>query len=144
MKVNKYLTIIITNHTRYHKYKEIIQITGRPPLPLHQMPDSKAGRRKFKCSDVTWARSTQISHRHQLVFPVLLTLYSMILQNNHLHPIMLLLVQNVSHDVNLANVLFWKYSWLTLVYMILNGLYRLQVKLLSSNDDNIQELPVGV
>ena len=44
----KYSTIIITKYTRYHRYGEIVQITGGPPLRLHRMPDSKAGRRKVK------------------------------------------------------------------------------------------------
>ena len=44
--VTKIPTVIITNYTRSHRYREIIQITGEPPLRLHQMPDSKAGRRK--------------------------------------------------------------------------------------------------
>jgi len=79
--VNKNFTILITNYTWYHRYnyyKEIIQIAGGSSLWLHQMPDSKAGRRKVKCSDVTWASSTQSSHRHQLVVQVLLTLSLMI------------------------------------------------------------------
>ena len=29
------------------------QISGEPPLQLHQKPDLKAGRSKLKCSDVT-------------------------------------------------------------------------------------------
>jgi len=42
------------------------------------MTDSKVERRRVKCSDVTWARST---HRRQLVFPVLLALSLMILSS---------------------------------------------------------------
>jgi len=61
--VNKTFTIIITKYTWYNRYKEVFQITGAPPLPLH---------RKVSCSDVTWARSSQSSHKHQLLFPVLL------------------------------------------------------------------------
>jgi len=76
--VNKKFTIIITNYIWYRRYKEIIQITGEPPLRLHPMSDSKAGRRKVKFSDVTGARSTQSSNRHQLVLPILLALSSMI------------------------------------------------------------------
>jgi hypothetical protein len=55
--VTKHSTIIITKFTRYHRYREIIQIT-EGHLRLHWKPDSKAGRRKLKCSDVTWAIST--------------------------------------------------------------------------------------
>ena len=64
-----------------NRYKIIIQIIGGHPLQLHWMPDSKAGRRNVKCSDITWARSTQSSHgvdRHQLVFLVVLALSLMI------------------------------------------------------------------
>jgi len=50
-------TIIITKYTWYYRYREIIQINGGPPLRLLRKPDSKAGRRKLKCSDVTWALS---------------------------------------------------------------------------------------
>jgi len=42
--VNKNLTIIITNYTWYHKYKEIIKIIGGGPLWLCWMPDSKGKR----------------------------------------------------------------------------------------------------
>jgi len=52
--VTKNSTIIIT---WYHRYRKIIQINGGPPLQLCQKPDSKAGRRKLKCSDVTSAIS---------------------------------------------------------------------------------------
>ena len=43
----------INNHeiTWYHRYREIIQITGGLPLRLHR----KAGRSKLKCSDITSA-----------------------------------------------------------------------------------------
>jgi len=51
--VTKNATIIITKYTCYHRYREIIQITGGPPLWLHQKPDLKAERRKLKCSDHT-------------------------------------------------------------------------------------------
>jgi len=74
--VNKHLVIIITNYTWYHRHKEIIRITGGLLLWLHRMPDSKAGRKKSY--DVTWARNTQSSHRHELVFPVLLVFSSRI------------------------------------------------------------------
>ena len=52
--VTKNSAIIITNYTWYHRYKETIQITGGSPLWLHRMPDSKAGRRKVKCSDIIY------------------------------------------------------------------------------------------
>ena len=55
--VTKNSTTIITKYTRYHRYREIIQISGGPPLRLHRKPNSNAGRRKLKCSDVTWALS---------------------------------------------------------------------------------------
>ena len=55
--VTKNSTIIITKYTWYHRYREIIQITGWPPLWLHWKPDSKAGRKKLKCSDVKSALS---------------------------------------------------------------------------------------
>jgi len=55
--ITKNSTIIITKYTWYHRCREIIQITGGPPLRLRRKPDSKAGRRKLKCSDVTWAIS---------------------------------------------------------------------------------------
>ena len=60
--VTKNITIIITKYTCYHRYREIIQITGGPPLCLHRKPDSKVERRKLKCSDITSAlsRLTQI------------------------------------------------------------------------------------
>ena len=51
--VTKNSTIVITKYTRYHRYREIIQITGGPPLRLYWKPDLKAGRSKLKCSDVT-------------------------------------------------------------------------------------------
>ena len=41
--VNKKLTIIMMNK---HRYKEIIPITGGPPLRLHRMPDLKTEREK--------------------------------------------------------------------------------------------------
>jgi len=55
--VIKNSTIIITKYTWYHRYREIIQITGGPPLRLHRKLDSKAGRRNPKCSDVIWSLS---------------------------------------------------------------------------------------
>ena len=71
--------------------------TGEPPLWVYRMPDLKAGRRKVKCSDIIWARSTQSSHRHQLLFPVLLALSSVMPlfwnNQNHLHLVMVLMGQ---------------------------------------------------
>ena len=55
--VTKNSTIIITKYTWCHRYMEIIQITGGPPLRLHRKSDSKAERRKLKCSDITSAIS---------------------------------------------------------------------------------------
>jgi len=55
--VTKNSTIIITKYTGYHRYREIIQITGGPQLWLHRKADLKVGRRKLKCSDFTWALS---------------------------------------------------------------------------------------
>jgi len=55
--VTKNSTIIITKYTWYHRYREIIQITGGPTFRLQQKPDSKAGRSKLKCSDITSAIS---------------------------------------------------------------------------------------
>ena len=49
------------------------------------------------CSDVTWARRTHISHRHQLVFMILLRFfddYAFFRNNrNHLHLAMVILAQ---------------------------------------------------
>jgi len=50
--VTKHSTIIITKYTWYHRYREIIQITGGPQLRLYRKQDSKAGRRKPKCSEI--------------------------------------------------------------------------------------------
>ena len=47
--VTKISKIIITKYTQYHRYREMIHITGGPPLQLHWKPDSKAGRSKLKC-----------------------------------------------------------------------------------------------
>jgi len=58
--VTKYSTIIITKYTWYHRYREIIQITGGLPLLLHWKPDLKAGRRKLECCDITWLISSLI------------------------------------------------------------------------------------
>ena len=60
--VTKNSTLIITKYAWYHRYREIIQIPGGPPLRLHRKLDSKAERRKLKCSDVTraFSRLTQI------------------------------------------------------------------------------------
>jgi len=71
------------------------------------------------CSDVTWARRTHISHRHQLVFMILLRFFddyaffetigiTFILQ--WLFWLKLIWL-NVSHDVNLARLLrfIWNY-----------------------------------
>jgi len=40
--VTKNSTILITKCTWYHRYREVIQITGGPPLRLNRKPDSKA------------------------------------------------------------------------------------------------------
>ena len=152
--VTKISTILITRYAWYHRYREIIQITGGPPLRLHPMPDSKTGRRKVKCSNVTWARSTQSSHRHQLVFSVLLAL-SLMIPVFFIRTIGIIFILYeffwlkliwlcVIHGVQDYCVLFWNYSWLTLVYLLFYGVYRLLVKLLGSSDLNIQELPVSV
>jgi len=92
--VNKHFTTIITKYTWYHTSREIIQITGGPPLRLHQMPASEAGRRKVKCSDITWARHTQSLHRHQSVSLHFLWWFRFFLSNwNQLHLVMVLLAQ---------------------------------------------------
>ena len=39
--------IITMKYTWYHRYREIIQITGGLPLRLHRKPGSKAGRRNW-------------------------------------------------------------------------------------------------
>ena len=62
--VNKHSTLMITNSTWYHWYKEIIQISWGLPLWLHRMPDSKAGRRRVKCCDVTWPRNPLVHRVH--------------------------------------------------------------------------------
>jgi len=122
--VNKYFTIIITK-TWYNRYKEIIQITGVPPLLLHRMPDSKAGRRKVKWSDVTWARNTE---RVPFSSPFFFALSSMIPlssnHRNHLHLVMVLLDQTDMSECQSG----CKYSdivtfclGIILIYMLLNG-----------------------
>jgi len=55
--VTTYSTIIIAKFTWYHRYREMIQLTGGPPLRLHRKPHSKVGMRILKCSDLTWALS---------------------------------------------------------------------------------------
>ena len=65
--VNKNFTIIITNYTWY---RDIIQITGGLPLRLHPIQIRKRDGEKSN------ALMSQSSHRHQLVFPVLLALSS--------------------------------------------------------------------
>ena len=52
--VTKNSTIIITKYTWYLWCREIIQITGGPPLWLHQKPDSKAGKSKLLSVNI-WA-----------------------------------------------------------------------------------------
>jgi len=51
VKITQNFLIIITNYSWYHRYKKIIQITGRSPLQLHQI---QTGRRKVVWSDLTW------------------------------------------------------------------------------------------
>ena len=50
VKVPRNPTILMTNSTRYHKYKEVIPITGGLPLRLPRMSDCTAGKGEVACS----------------------------------------------------------------------------------------------
>ena len=112
--VNNNFTKIITNYTWYQRYKVIFKITGGLPLRLRLMPDSAAARRTMKCSNVTWARSTQSLHTHQLVFPICFD------DSGFFETVSIKLIWlNVNHDANLARLLrfvlelFLPNTWLT-------------------------------
>jgi len=145
--VTKYSTIIITKYTCYHRYREIIQITGGLPLQLHQMPDLKGGRRKSNAL-MSLGPGVQSSHRHQLVFLVLLKLSSIIPHfskqlesscNGSSGSNWYCCVSFMAYFLQDYCVLFWNYTSLTLVYMLLYRLYKLLVKLLGSSGISIQE-----
>jgi len=131
-------TIIITKYTWYHRYSEIIQITGGLPLRLHRKPDSKARKSNLKYSDGTSAISilTRI-----IVFRGCYYLSHL----NHLPLVRFLLAQTdmvVCHSSRNFNnvgscVMFWKHSLLALVHMLLHGLYRLQVNRMRWSDVSI-------
>ena len=107
--------LLIINYTWCQRYKEIIQIIGGPPLWLHRMPYSKAGRRKFKCSDVTWARSTQSSQRQQLVFFLAFLFRRFRFLRNDLNPLHLVMV--LQDQIDMAECQLWcRFSEITTFY----------------------------
>ena len=115
--VNKNITIIITNYIWYYRSK----VCSGPPLRLHRMSDSKVGRRKVKCSDVTWARSTLGLHRYLLVSGSPRAFFDDSAFFETIGIIFILwcffclklIWLNISHDVNLARLLRY-YSGVTL------------------------------